>query len=104
LTLKDIASELGIHETTVSRATHGKYVQTEWGLFELRYFFSNSIRGSSFSHEGVKEILKEILSGDTRRLSDQELTEMLARKGIALARRTVAKYRKELDLGSSYTR
>ena len=105
LTQKDIALELGIHETTVSRSASGKYMQTEWGLFELRHFFSNSAtRGSRFSREGVKEMLKEIISSDTRLLSDQELADLLAQRGIALARRTVAKYRNELDLGSSYTR
>ena len=105
LTLRDIAGELDIHEATVSRTTNGKYIQTEWGLFELRYFFSNSVsRGSLYSKEGVKEILKEIISGEKGRLSDKELVSLLAGRGIALARRTVAKYRKELDLGSSYTR
>ena len=105
LTLRDIAGELEIHETTVSRTANSKYVQTEWGLFELRYFFTNSAtRGSRFSKEGVKETLKEIIAGEERRLSDQELADLLAQRGIALARRTVAKYRSELDLGSSYTR
>ncbi|MDR2551776.1 MAG: RNA polymerase factor sigma-54 [Treponema sp.] len=109
LTLRDIARELGVHETTVSRTANGKYVQTEWGLYELRYFFSNSItgtgsQGSRYSKEGVKEIIKEIILGEQRRLSDQELAGVLARRGIPLARRTVAKYRNELDLGSSYSR
>ncbi|MCL1813820.1 MAG: RNA polymerase factor sigma-54 [Treponema sp.] len=105
LTLRDIAGELGVHETTISRTANSKYVQTEWGLFELRHFFTNSVsRGSDFSKEGVKEILKEIITGEEKRLSDKDLTDMLAQRGIALARRTVAKYRKELDLGSSYTR
>lgn len=109
LTLRDIAGELGVHETTVSRTANGKYMQTEWGLYELRHFFTNSIsgtgsRGSRYSKEGVKEIIKEIISGEKRRLSDQELSKTLARRGISLARRTVAKYRNELDLGSSYTR
>jgi RNA polymerase sigma-54 factor len=107
LTLRDIARELGVHETTVSRTANGKYMQTEWGLYGLRYFFSNSISGSEgsrYSKEGVKEILKEIIAGDDRRLSDQELADLLARRGISLARRTVAKYRGELDLGSSYSR
>ncbi|MDR2181279.1 MAG: RNA polymerase factor sigma-54 [Treponema sp.] len=102
LTLRDIAKELGVHETTVSRTANGKYMQTEWGLYEIRYFFSNSITGagsagSRFSKEGVKAIIKEIIEADERRLSDQELAGLLAR-------RTVAKYRSELDLGSSYTR
>ncbi|MDR0403873.1 MAG: RNA polymerase factor sigma-54 [Treponema sp.] len=109
LTLKDIAKEIGVHETTVSRTANGKYMQTEWGLYELRYFFTNSISGagsggSQYSKEGVKEILREIITEENRRLSDQELAGLLARRGISLARRTVAKYRGELDLGSSYSR
>jgi RNA polymerase sigma-54 factor len=109
LTLKDIAGELGVHETTVSRTANGKFMQTEWGIFELRYFFTNSISGagsggSRFSKEAVKEIIKEMITGEQRRLPDQELAAMLAQRGISLARRTVAKYRNELDFGSSYTR
>ena len=109
LTLGDIARELGIHETTVSRAANGKYMQTEWGIFELRHFFTNSISGtgsggSRFSKEGVKAIIEELLNADKQNLSDIEIAALLAQRGITLARRTVAKYRKELDLGSSYTR
>ena len=109
LTLKDIAKELNVHETTVSRTANGKYMQTEWGIFEIRYFFTNSISGygeerSEFSKESVKEIIKEIIAESTVLLSDQEISAILGQKGIALARRTVAKYRKELDMGSSYTR
>ncbi len=109
LTLKDIANEIGVHETTVSRTANGKYLQCEWGIFEIRYFFTNSISGagssgSRYSKEGVKEILKEFILGEERHLSDQEIADHLAKRGIPIARRTVAKYRKELDLGSSYTR
>ncbi|MDR2143627.1 MAG: RNA polymerase factor sigma-54 [Treponema sp.] len=109
LTLKDIAKEIGVHETTVSRTANSKYMQTEWGLYGLRYFFTNSIsgagsEGSRYSKEGVKEILREIITGEDRRLSDQDLVKLLAWRGISLARRTVAKYRGELDLGSSYSR
>jgi RNA polymerase sigma-54 factor len=109
LTLRDIARELGVHETTVSRTANGKYMQTEWGIFELRHFFTNSISGagsggSRYSREGVKEIIREMLSREERHFSDQEITGLLADQGISLARRTVAKYRKEMDLGSSYTR
>jgi RNA polymerase sigma-54 factor len=109
LTLRDIAQELGLHETTVSRTANGKYVQTEWGIFELRHFFTNSISGmgsagSRFSKEGVKELIRELIVQEKGRLSDKEIAELLARRGIALARRTVAKYRNELDLGSSYYR
>lgn len=105
LTLKEIARELGVHETTISRAGNSKYMQTEWGLYELRHFFSQSATsGSRFSKEGVKELLKELIAGSQERISDQKLADMLAQRGIPLARRTVAKYRNELDLGSSYTR
>jgi RNA polymerase sigma-54 factor len=112
LTLGDIARELDVHETTISRTANGKYMQTEWGIFEIRYFFTNSISGtgsggSRFSKESVKEIIKEIIIEESpagRQLSDQDISDLLNKKGIALARRTVAKYRKELDMGSSYTR
>jgi RNA polymerase sigma-54 factor len=109
LTLRDIAKELGVHETTVSRTSNGKYMQTEWGIFELRHFFTNSISGagsggSRYSKEGVKEIIRELIGGENRNFSDQAIADLLGQRGIPLARRTVAKYRKELDLGSSYTR
>jgi RNA polymerase sigma-54 factor len=110
LTLKDIASEIGVHEATVSRITTAKYVQTEWGIFELKYFFTNSISGSGssgsrFSKEGVKEVIREIITEEGhRQLSDREIADILHEKGIDLARRTVSKYRKELDIGSSFHR
>jgi RNA polymerase sigma-54 factor len=109
LTLRDIARELGVHETTVSRIANGKYIQTEWGIFEVRHFFTNSISGagsagSRYSKEGVKEIIREMITLENRRLSAQEIAGRLAKQGIPLARRTVAKYRQELELGPSYTR
>lgn len=109
LTLKDIAEELELNESTISRAANGKYMQTDWGIFELRYFFTNSISGtgssgSRFSKEGVKEIIREILSQGQQGSSDQEIAGLLAKRGISLARRTVAKYRQELGLESSYRR
>jgi RNA polymerase sigma-54 factor len=111
LTLKDVAGEIGVHEATVSRITTNKYVQTDWGLFELKFFFTNSISGAGSSGSRVskvaaKEVVKEILAetGPDKRISDQKLSDLLARRGINLARRTVAKYRKELDLPSSYQR
>jgi len=109
LTLKDVADEIGVHETTVSRIANSKYVQTDWGVFELRYFFTNSIsgagsRGSSYSKEGVKQVIKEIIQSEQAVLSDRDIVEILARRGIKLARRTVAKYRAELDLDSSFGR
>ena len=111
LTLRDIAQEVGVHEATVSRITNGKYIQTEWGIFELKYFFSNSISGagssgSSYSKEGVKEVIREIILQEQgeKHLSDQKIADLLSKRGIGLARRTVAKYRKELDINSSYER
>ena len=117
LTLKDVAEEVGVHETTVSRLANGKYVQTEWGIFELRRFFTNAVPSTSstsgtHSKEGVKATLREILaqeilgseSGDNAALSDRELVEILAARGIKIARRTVAKYRGELDMDSSFSR
>jgi RNA polymerase sigma-54 factor len=116
LTLKDVAAEVGVHEATVSRLANGKFVQTEFGIFELRYFFTNSIsgagsKGSRFSKVAVKEIIREIVNGagstaaeTDKPLSDSRIAEILAGKGAKIARRTVAKYRKELDIDSSYRR
>lgn len=111
LTLKEIAAEIDVHEATVSRITTNKYVQTEFGIFELKYFFTGAIAstGSSdttYSREAVKEIMKELIEEHTgpKRLSDQKISDLLAEKGIKIARRTAAKYRKELDIDSSYKR
>jgi RNA polymerase sigma-54 factor len=109
LTQGDIARELGMNVATISRASSGKYLQTEWGIFEIRHFYSNSIsgkssRGSKYSKEGVKSIINEILASENKPLTDQDISDLLNRRGISLARRTVAKYRQELDKSSSYTR
>ena len=112
LTLKDIAEEVGVHETTISRISNSKYIQTDWGIFPLKYFFSTALARtdsaeSSVSRESVKFMLKEIIEteGKNRHLSDQKLADYLKEKnGIKIARRTVAKYRKELDIASSYDR
>ncbi len=110
LTLKDIAKEIDVHEATVSRITTNKYIQTEWGIFRLKYFFTNSISGpgssgSRFSKQGVKEIIREIIEAEgAKQLTDKLITELLAGRGINLARRTVSKYRKELDIDSSFKR
>ena len=108
---KDIAGEIGVHEATVSRVTNGKYVQTEWGIFELKYFFTNSVPGTGvagrrFSKEGVKQMIKEIVEaeGKNKNLTDKRIMENLKNKGVNIARRTIAKYRKELDIMSSYSR
>lgn len=112
LTLKEIAEEVGVHETTISRISTGKYIQTDWGIFELKFFFSSAMiktddSDNAIARESVKQILKEKIEekGENSRLSDQSLADFLKNeKGIQIARRTVAKYRKELDIASSYTR
>jgi RNA polymerase sigma-54 factor len=112
LTLREVADEIGVHETTVSRVVNGKYVQTDWGFFELRRFFTNSVSGSgsmgsSHSKESVKEVIRELLESrkaEGVKLADREVMEILAQRGITIARRTVAKYRGELETNPSVRR
>lgn len=98
LTLKDIGDQLDLHESTISRAVKGKYVQTPKGLYELKYFFN---RG--FSTLAIKKRIKDIIEQEDKRkpLSDQKLTQLLLFEGFELSRRTVAKYREELGILSS---
>jgi len=105
LTLKDIATEIGMNESTISRISRGKYIQTEWGVFELKYFFTNAV-SSGNSKTAVKEVIKEIIeeSKSEKKLSDQKISDLLKMRGINIARRTVAKYRKELDIMPSFRR
>ena len=103
LTMVQIAEVVGVHETTVSRAVSGKYMQTPQGLFEMKYFFTSGIQtanGEGMSNETVKEIVADLFSKEdsSKPLSDQEVVLMLAEKGIVIARRTVAKYRSELNI------
>ena len=98
LVLKDVANDIGMHESTVSRATAGKYVHTPQGTFELKYFFTSSLRGgqgSEVSAESVKEKIREIIAKEDAKkpLSDQYIAELLGKEQIDIARRTVAKYR-----------
>lgn len=108
LSMKEIAEQLGISESTVSRLSSSKYIQTEWGLHEIKYFFSSSINkneNSKTSSESVREMVKEILENEKdEKLSDQKIVEILEKKGIKIARRTVAKYRKMLNILPSYKR
>ncbi len=109
LVLRDIAEDIGMHESTISRVTTNKYMQTPQGLFELKYFFNSgiSVTGGDFiASESVKNKIKEIVdSEDPRRpYSDQRLAELLAKDNIEIARRTVTKYREMLRIGSSSER
>jgi RNA polymerase sigma-54 factor len=103
LTMVQIAQVVGVHETTVSRAVSGKYMQTPQGIFEMKYFFTAGIRttsGDGMSNTSVKDMIDEIFKNEdaSKPLSDQEVVRMLKDKGIDIARRTVAKYRTELNI------
>ncbi len=103
MNLRDIAQEVDLHESTISRITSLKYMQTSSGVYSLKYFFSNPIpteRSGDISSTSIKEIIREIIDNesDKRHLSDQKIVELLQKRGIRIARRTVAKYRKELHI------
>ena len=103
LTMVQIADAVGVHETTVSRAISGKYMATPHGVFEMKYFFTpgyQTAAGESMSNTSVKGAIAELVkSEDTRNpLSDKEIVEILSERGIPIARRTVAKYRTELNI------
>ncbi|MFQ5480993.1 MAG: RNA polymerase factor sigma-54 [Thermodesulfobacteriota bacterium] len=109
LVLKDVAAILSVHESTVSRVTSNKYVDTPRGLFELKYFFSSSIPGEDggdVTSEYIKLKIREIIEDEdsARPLSDQDIVLCLSRLGIKAARRTVAKYREALGFPSSSRR
>ena len=103
LTMVQVAEIVGVHETTVSRAVSGKYMQTPQGIFEMKYFFTAGIQtasGEGMSNTSVKDMISEMFKKEdpTKPLSDQEIVKMLQEKGIVIARRTVAKYRSELNI------
>jgi len=109
LNLRDVADDIGMHESTVSRVTTNKYVHTPQGIFELKYFFNSGVGtfdGDSVSSETVKEKIRTIIANeDPRRpLSDQRIAEMLKVADIDIARRTVTKYREAMNLLSSTKR
>jgi RNA polymerase sigma-54 factor len=110
LTLRAVAEAIGMHESTVSRVTSNKYLQCERGTFELKYFFSSGIASSdgesSISAEAVKAQIRTLIDAEDPEdvLSDDKLVELLNSRGFDLARRTVAKYREAIGLGSSVQR
>lgn len=108
LTLKEVAEDLDMHESTISRSTSGKYLQTPQGIFELKYFFANKLSSSDgyTSSTIVKSTIKEIIDSEDKKkpFSDQKISEILGNKGTKVSRRTVAKYRDELDIPSSKLR
>lgn len=100
LTLRDIAEEVGVHESTVSRATANKYVQTPRGIFDFKFFFAGSVGREEITPEVIKKALRDIIAAENPKnpYPDQQLSELLKERGMEISRRTVAKYRDELRL------
>ena len=109
LTLSRIAEAIEMHESTVSRVTSNKYLSCARGLFELKYFFTSGIQavdgGEAVSAEAVKNAIRQLIAAEGREvLSDDTLVDLLKARGFDIARRTVAKYREALGIGSSVQR
>jgi RNA polymerase sigma-54 factor len=109
LRLEDVAVEIGVHLSTVSRGVTGKYMATPYGLFELKHFFSGGYRtasGMDVAATTIKQRLRELVQAEdiAHPLSDQKLAELLTEEGVTVARRTVAKYREELGIEPSWAR
>jgi RNA polymerase sigma-54 factor len=109
LVLRDVAEDIGMHESTISRVTTNKYLQAPQGLFELKYFFNSGIgtsTGDDVAAESVKSRIRDIVAAEDSRkpYSDQKIVKMLAEEGINIARRTVTKYREMLGIRSSTAR
>jgi RNA polymerase sigma-54 factor len=109
LTHMEIADELGLHESTVSRATSNKFVQTPWGVFELKYFFASKLRRDDpdgLSSDMIMSLVREIVAGEDAEnpLNDDGILAVLDKRGIRLARRTIAKYRGILGIPPSNKR
>jgi RNA polymerase sigma-54 factor len=109
LALRDVGDDISMHESTISRVTTNKYVQTPQGLFELKFFFHSGIaseNGSMVSSVSVKKTIRDMVAGEDggKPLSDQEIAQSLQGQGLTIARRTVAKYREELGIMPSHQR
>ena len=109
MTLKDVAEALSIHESTVSRATSNKYVQTPRGVFELKYFFTSELAtdtGKMISSKVIMKMIEECVKEEDvdQPLSDNQISKYFTVKGISIARRTITKYREKLNIPSSTER
>jgi RNA polymerase sigma-54 factor len=109
LVLKDVAEEIGMHESTVSRVTTRKFLHTPRGTFEFKYFFSSGVStvdGGAASATAIQAMIKKLIGDEqpARPMSDQALAAELNKRGISVARRTVAKYREAMNIPSSNDR
>ena len=105
MVLQDVADAVGMHVSTISRVSNGKYMQTPHGVRELKYFFDSKVSrddGEDVSARSVKENISNMIDGEDKDkpLSDQEIADVLAKDGLRIARRTVAKYRVQLGINS----
>ena len=109
LVLREIADELGLHESTISRVTTNKYMLTPRGIFELKYFFGSSVStdsGGTCSATAIRALIKQLVDQENQKkpYSDNQITELLAKQGIVVARRTIAKYRESLNISPASLR
>jgi RNA polymerase sigma-54 factor len=109
LVLRDVANDIGMHESTVSRVVNNKYMHTPQGVYELKFFFHSGISssyGESVSSVTIKQRIRKIIEAEDQRrpLSDSKIMNILQKEGLVLARRTIAKYREELKISTSNQR
>ena len=109
LVLRDVAEQLNMHESTISRVTSNKYMHTPMGTYELKFFFNSSLSkkdGETLASESVRALIKDIISTENpeKPYSDQKITHLLNKRGVDIARRTVTKYREKLGFLSSSQR
>jgi RNA polymerase sigma-54 factor len=109
LVLRDVAEDIEMHESTISRVTNNKYMHTPQGIYELKYFFNagiSSVQGEAMASESVKSLLKEIIERENPKkpFSDERLVQMLKERNVHIARRTISKYREMMKILSSSER
>jgi RNA polymerase sigma-54 factor len=109
MVLRDVAEEIGMHESTISRVTTNKYMHTPRGVFEFKYFFSSHLStadGEDQSSTSVRAKIRKLIGAENpaKPLSDSKIANLLAAEGISVARRTVAKYREAMNIASSSDR
>jgi RNA polymerase sigma-54 factor len=106
LTMKDIATALTLHESTISRAVKNKYIQTDFGLFEMRYFFKHPLPSNNVTEIKIKALMTDMIQNENKQkpLSDQKITDLLKLENISISRRLITKYREQLKIENSTKR